>query len=377
MLLTLNNFNTLLTDLKAWWRKLSTKVMHFALTCSKRTSKTGLKVAVVGAGVCGLIAAGYIACAGHEVDVYDKQPMPGGSLVFAVPPWRIPRESVLEGAKELEERLGVKFFLKTKVFSGVNLSEEGDEFVEKVLPLEDLVGSYDAVLIASGAWRTRRPEIPGLNSVNVYSALSYLYYRRLQEMNLINKGVSIGRRVVVYGGSISALAAAGQALSDGAEVYVIYEDSFKRASIDPVDLKKLEDEGVVAIDLARIAEVSVINSVVTEVKFQRLQLSSINEGRVATPIPNSYFTLSVDSLLLAGVEEPSPPLSSDVASVMKIAVGPKTILVDEWGRTTNKKVFAAGSVITGLTTIGDAVRQGVRTAREIDRWLKALTIKLK
>lgn len=351
--------------------------MRFALTCNKRASKTGLKVAVIGAGVCGLIAAGYMACIGHEIDVYDKQPMPGGSLVFAVPPWRVPRESVLEGAKELEEVLGVKFFLKTKIFSGVNLSEEGDEFVEKVLPLEDLVKNYDAVLIASGAWRTRRLEMPGLNSMNVRSALSYLYYRRLQEMGLINKGVNVGRRVVVYGGSISALAAAEQALRDGAEVYIVCEDSFKRAPIDLADLRRLEDEGVIAIDLARIAEVSVANNLVTEVKFQRLQLSSINEGRIATPIPNSYFTLSVDSLLLAGVEEPSPPLSSDAASGMNIAMSQKTVLVNEWGRTTNKKIFAAGSVITGLTTIGDAVRQGVRTAREIDRWLKALTIKLK
>ncbi|MEM1532802.1 MAG: FAD-dependent oxidoreductase [Desulfurococcaceae archaeon] len=351
--------------------------MRFALTCNKRTSKTGLKVAVIGAGVCGLVAAGYMACIGHEVDVYDKQPMPGGSLVFAAPPWRVPRENVLEGAKELEEVLEVRFFLKTKVFSGANLNEEGDEFVERVLPLEDLVEKYDAVLITSGAWRTRKPEIPGMNSTNVYSALSYLYYRRLQEIGLINKGVSIGRRVVIYGGNISALAAAGQALRDGAEVYLIYEDSFRRAPIDLVDLRKLEDEGVVAIDLARIAEVSVVNNAVTEVKFQRLQLSSINEGKVAIPIPNSYFTLSVDSLLLAGVEEPSPPLSSDVASGMNIAMSQKTVLVDEWGRTTNRKVFAAGSVITGLTNIGDAVRQGVRTAREIDRWLKALTIKLK
>ncbi|MEM2347798.1 MAG: hypothetical protein QW267_05915, partial [Sulfolobales archaeon] len=40
-------------------------------------------------------------------------------------------------------------------------------------------------------------------------------------LGLINKGVSIGRRVVIYGGNISALAAAGQALRDGAEVYLI------------------------------------------------------------------------------------------------------------------------------------------------------------
>jgi glutamate synthase (NADPH/NADH) small chain len=78
--------------------------MKFLLRCRPNTKKppTGKKVAIVGAGPAGLGAAGILLCSGHEVHIYDALPEPGGLLIFGIPPFRIPREGVREGVKELD-----------------------------------------------------------------------------------------------------------------------------------------------------------------------------------------------------------------------------------------------------------------------------------
>ena len=75
-------------------------------------------MAVVGAGPVGLTVAGYFACRGYKVGVYDKLPEPSGLMVFAISRHRVSLESVVEGRRDLEESFGVKFFTRTKVAMG-------------------------------------------------------------------------------------------------------------------------------------------------------------------------------------------------------------------------------------------------------------------
>ncbi|MEM4829931.1 MAG: glutamate synthase, partial [Zestosphaera sp.] len=98
---------------------------------------------------------------GYEVDVYEKLPLAGGLMMFGIPPYRIPRDSVMEGTEDLEKNFGVKFIYRTKVFCGEPRHDEGDEFVNNVVDLKKVVEEYDAVLLTTGIWSSRRLGVPG------------------------------------------------------------------------------------------------------------------------------------------------------------------------------------------------------------------------
>ncbi|MFQ6037113.1 MAG: FAD-dependent oxidoreductase, partial [Candidatus Aminicenantales bacterium] len=55
-----------------------------------KPASTGKKVAVVGGGPAGLVAAYFLALKGHAVTVFEGQDEPGGMLRWAVPEYRLP-----------------------------------------------------------------------------------------------------------------------------------------------------------------------------------------------------------------------------------------------------------------------------------------------
>ena len=57
-------------------------------------TKTDKKVAVIGAGPAGLAAANDLALEGHQVTIFEAQPEPGGMLRYAIPEYRLPKETL-------------------------------------------------------------------------------------------------------------------------------------------------------------------------------------------------------------------------------------------------------------------------------------------
>jgi len=84
-------------------------------------------VAVIGAGPSGLAAAGFLACLGYQVDVYDKLPKPGGLMVFGIPAERIPAERIAQGVETLAARYGVRFHAGVKICDRRQTDDTGDE----------------------------------------------------------------------------------------------------------------------------------------------------------------------------------------------------------------------------------------------------------
>ncbi|MBM4018597.1 MAG: 2Fe-2S iron-sulfur cluster binding domain-containing protein [Planctomycetes bacterium] len=101
-----------------------------------RRPTTGKRVAVIGAGPCGLAAAWRLAQEGAACTVFDDQDRPGGSLRRSVPESQLPRD-VLDAEIALVAALGVEFKLSTGVGRDAALA--------------DLQRDFDAVLIAAGA----------------------------------------------------------------------------------------------------------------------------------------------------------------------------------------------------------------------------------
>jgi ferredoxin len=96
---------------------------------------SGKRVAVVGAGPAGLSAAYYILQFGHACDVYDKNPLPGGLLRYAISDDDLPK-SVLDREIEQIARLGATFLMERSLGKDLNW--------------DDLKKEYDAVVLALG-----------------------------------------------------------------------------------------------------------------------------------------------------------------------------------------------------------------------------------
>lgn len=347
--------------------------MKFTFMCRGRPEfgpGAGRRVAIVGAGPAGLAAAGYLACLGYDIEVYDKLPIPGGMMMFAIPPYRVPRRSVLEGVKDLEENFGVKFRTSTKVFCGQDRHDEGDNLVKERVELKDIINSYDAVLLATGTWRSRNLRIPGEDAEGVYSALEYLFEIWAHMEGFIDHEPPRKGKVAVIGGGLSAVDAAEEAHRRGAEeVYMLYRRTIKQAPAGEAPIRRLIDMGIKWKELVQPVEVIVEGGKVKGLKLVKMRLGAPDaSGRPRPePIPGSEFTMDFDIVIAAIGEIATPPFEGSCEGIEADRKG--RIVVDNSYRTGNPKVYAAGDVVTGPSKIGSATVTGLRAAKSLHLWL--------
>lgn len=352
--------------------------MNFAFMCKpNEIEKTGKKVAIVGAGPAGLSAAGYLTCKGHEVYVYDKLPYPGGLMVFAIPSRRIRPGHVFEGASLLEQKYGVTFELRTKVICDEeHAHEEGDDFVQKEVKMEEIINEFDAVLITTGIWESPSPGIPGEDLNGVFSALEFLYRWKTYELKLLPRENIINvknKRVAVIGAGYSAVDAATTALDMGAdEVYLLYRRTIKEAPAGRYEISEVIREGVKWVELVSPVKINGDREVesITLVR-NRLESDPSSSRPRPVPVPGSEFDLEVDFVIFAIGERPTPPPGIEKLGVT-INERYKNIQINEEFRTNLEKVFAAGDVVTGPSFVGRAIEGGLRAAKSIDRFLSRI-----
>ncbi|AFL95347.1 putative glutamate synthase subunit beta [Thermococcus cleftensis] len=343
--------------------------MNFAFHCLERPEPTGKRVAIIGAGPAGLAAAGYLACKGHEVHVYDKLPEPGGLMLFAIPDFRIPVERVRLGYFDLAKRMGVKFHTGVKVISGER-GDEGDEFVEKTLPFEELVRDFDAVLIATGTWRSWVADIPGIELEGVFKALEYLFRiksAKLGHMDWKEVPEIEGKRVIVIGAGHTACDAAMESLLMGAEkVYMSYRRTIREAPAGSYEINLLREKGVEWLELTVPVRIIGENGKVKGIELKKCRLGEPDASGRRKPIPieGSEFTVEVDYVVFAIGQTPTPPFIEGIATDRK-----GRIVVDSRHMTSREGIFAAGDVVLGPSLVGRATKDGLYAGRDIHLWL--------
>lgn len=343
--------------------------MRFAFVCKGKGGKKG-SIAVVGAGPAGLAATGYLACMGYDVDVYEKLPYAGGLMMFAIPINRIYPENVVEGIEDLKDRLSVRFYFKTKVFAkGQTRHDEGDDFVEKIVDLDDIVGKYDAVLISTGTWSSRKLGVEGENSKNVLTALEYLYQWRLYEEKIVSEKPPTGRRVVVVGAGLSAVDAAEKAFEAGAEVSIVYRRTIAEAPAGIYTINSLTRRGIRFIELVQPTKIVSEGGYAKGIELMKMKLGEPDEtGRPRPiPVPGTEFVIEADLIILAVGEIPTPPFTDKFMNI--VADRSRRITVNDRYQTAIEKVFAAGDVVTGPSFVGKAFGSGLRAARFLDNYI--------
>jgi NADPH-dependent glutamate synthase beta subunit-like oxidoreductase len=97
-------------------------------------ASNGRKIAIIGTGPAGLSAAYFLLQKGYACELFDKNPVPGGALRYAIANKKLPKD-VLDKEIEVIARMGAVFNLKKEV---------GKD------DLEVLKSEFDAVIIATG-----------------------------------------------------------------------------------------------------------------------------------------------------------------------------------------------------------------------------------
>jgi NADH-quinone oxidoreductase subunit F len=311
------------------------------------------KVAVVGAGPCGLSCAYFLAQMGYPVTVFEALPVGGGMLSVAIPDFRLPREVIEKEIAYIAKR-GVEIRYNTPIT--VNFT------------IEDLrKDGFEAVFIAGGAQRSQRIGIPGeLEDVEGF----YYGLRFLRDVK-VGKPLRIGHRVAVIGGGNVALDASRTALRLGAdEVSVFYRRSREEMPVTEVEYNEALAEGVQLHFLVSPTRIVSDNWKVAGLQCIHMKLGEPDASgrRRPVPISGSEFFAQADTAIAAVGQAPDlsflPPDSALERTRWEMLAIDENRLA-----TTVPGVFAGGDFVFGPGMVIDAIAAGRRGAIAIDKYL--------
>jgi heterodisulfide reductase subunit A-like polyferredoxin len=307
------------------------------------------RVAVIGAGPCGLTAAQDLCRLGYVVTVFEALPVAGGMLRVGVPEYRLPASIVDREVQDILD-LGVELRLNTRVDNLDDVFAEG----------------FNAVLIAVGAHEGIRLPIPGADLPGVLINTTFLRDVRL------DNPPSLGERVAVVGAGDVAMDVARTAVRLGAEVHVYYRRTQEEATADEEEMRHAQEEGVVFH--WQITPVEIVgdgDGRLTGIKCVRTEQGMPDETGRRRPVllRGSEHLVPCDNVIFsvgqrAGLAFIPESTGVGVTQDVTIAVNPNTFAATRAG------VFAAGDATTGTAFVIEAVEAGHRAAQSIHRYLR-------
>jgi glutamate synthase (NADPH/NADH) small chain len=321
-------------------------------------------VGIIGAGPAGLAAAEQLRGKGYQVTVYDRYDRVGGLLIYGIPNFKLEKE-VVERRARLIGDAGVTYRLNCEVGGDV--------------AFEELRERHDALLIATGVYRTRDIKLPGAGLGNVIQALDYLTASNRKGLGDAVPAFDDGRlnadgkHVVVVGGGDTAMDCVRTAVRQGAKaVRCLYRRDRHNMPGSQREVAHAEEEGVEFVWLAA-PEAFLGNGTVDAVRAQRVHLGVPDSTGRQVPqiLEGSSFTVAADLVIKA--------LGFDPEDLPKL-FGEPALTVTRWGTlkisfrtlmTDLEGVFAAGDIVRGASLVVWGIRDGRDAATQIDRYLQA------
>ncbi len=315
------------------------------------------KVAVIGAGPCGLSCAYFLAQMGYPTTVFEALPVGGGMLSVAIPDFRLPREVIQKEIEYIAKR-GVEIRYNTPI--NVNFT------------VEDLKkDGYEAVFIAAGAQRSQQIGIPGeLEDVEGF----YYGLRFLRDIK-VGKPLKIGSRVAVIGGGNVALDASRTAIRLGAnDVSIFYRRSREEMPVTDVEYDEALAEGIQTNFLVSPTRIVNDNWKVSGLNCINMKLAEPDASgrRRPVPIAGSEFFAEADTVIAAVGQAPDlsflPPDSAlERTRWERLAIDSNRLATNVPG------VFAGGDFVFGPGFVIEAIAAGRRGAIAVDKYLSGDT----
>ncbi len=314
--------------------------------------KKNKKIAVIGSGPAGLTASYFLARKGYDVKVFEAMSVIGGMMKTEIPDYRLPPE-ILDLEIDVIKRMGVEIATDSKI-------NNADE-------LWKLKKDYDAVFLATGAHKDMPINIGEENVDGVISGVEFL------------KDVSLGQakqmkgKVGIVGGGNVAMDSARSALRLGAsEVNIFYRRSQKEMPAIEEELEEALEEGVKIHYLTAPVKLNEENGKLKGIVFIKNKLGEPDESgrRKFIPIEGSEFTVDMDYLVPAIGQRPDTEYLVTGEQKLKITrwnsvemENEDILLVDSNG------IFAGGDMVTGPSTVTEAIGHGKLASKIIDRYI--------
>jgi glutamate synthase (NADPH/NADH) small chain len=311
-----------------------------------KKSNKAKKVACVGGGPAGLTCAAELCKRGYDVTVFEQQRRPGGMLTYGIPSYRL-QQAIVDVEVDYIRRLGVKIVTGRKITNIRQLKSKG----------------FKAIFIGTGAWKSRRLTIPGIELDGVWDALDFIAASKLK-----SRKPRVGKTVAVLGAGNTAMDCAGTALRLGAKrVLLIYRRSRVEMPAWKSEVELAFKEGT-EIMLLTAPKKILGKKKVQAIECIKMKLGPKDESgrRRPIPVPGSEFIIQVDTVIQA--------LGQVTDSDFIRGLGLRT---DKRGRAKIRKngltnvpgVFAGGDVVSGGATAVEAIAAGKAAAEAIDNYL--------
>ncbi|KAA8611500.1 NAD(P)-dependent oxidoreductase [Salipiger aestuarii] len=315
-------------------------------------------VGIIGAGPGGLAAADMLRRAGVQVTVYDRYDRGGGLLTYGIPGFKLEKDVVMRRVKQLEDG-GARF-----VFN-CNIGE--------TLSFEDIRDQHDAVIIATGVYKSRDLHGPGARASGIVKAIDYL----TASNRASNFGDTVpefesgelnaaGKKVVVIGGGDTAMDCVRTAIRQGAtSVKCLYRRDRANMPGSQRETQNAEEEGVVFewLTAPKGFRGDTVEAVIVE--KMRLGLPDATGRQSPEVIEGSDYEEPADLVIKALGFEPE-----DLPGLW----GAPELEVTRWGtikaeftsgRTTLPGVYAVGDIVRGASLVVWAIRDGRDCAEHV------------
>ena len=314
-------------------------------------------VGIIGAGPGGLAAADVLRRQGVQVTVYDSYDRAGGLMTYGIPGFKLEKPVVLARVEQLEQA-GVTFVLNCTV--------------GKDLGFDEIRSQHDAILIATGVYKSRDLAAPGVGAEGVVRALDYLI-----ASNRVGFGDDVpeydngelnasGKRVVVIGGGDTAMDCLRTAIRQGAlSVKCLYRRDRANMPGCQREVANAEEEGVdfVWLSTPKGFTGTPLDGVI--VQKMRLGQPDVSGRQMPELIEGSDYTEPAELAIMALGFEPE-----DLPKLW----GTEGLEVTRWGtlkadfhshQTTLPGVYAVGDIVRGASLVVWAIRDGREAADSI------------
>jgi glutamate synthase (NADPH/NADH) small chain len=328
--------------------------------------KTGKKVAIVGGGPSGLAAAQQLARAGHKVHLFEKNRKVGGLMRYGIPDFKMEKHHIDRRVTQMEAE-GVTFHY------GAHIGVTQDA--------QQLVDSFDAVLMTGGAEKPRDLPIPGRELAGIHPAMDFLpqQNRRVsKESPLDNKPILAGgKHVIVIGGGDTGSDCIGTSHRQGAlsvtqlEIMPRPPEKENKPLVWPDWPLKFRTSSSQQEGAER--DFSVVTKSFTGENGEVKKLHCVRVDGKMQPIAGTEFELKADLVLLAmGFLGPVPEGMLASLGVKLDGRGNVDANVVNY-KSSLPKVFSAGDMRRGQSLVVWAIREGRQAARAVDEFLMGET----
>jgi glutamate synthase (NADPH) small chain len=321
-------------------------------------------IGIVGAGPAGLAAAEELRRKGYRVTVYDRHDRAGGLLIYGIPNFKLEKEVVARRVQRLIDG-GIEFRL------GFELGRDAS--------LEELRVLHDAVLIATGVYRPRELEAPGVGLGGIVPALDFLIASNRKGLGDDVPDFDSGlldakdKNVTVIGGGDTAMDCVRTAMRQGAKsVSCIYRRDRDNMPGSLREVANAEEEGII-FEWLTLPKAFLGRSDIEGVRIARMRLGlpDASGRKMPEEIKGADATLKADLAIMALGFDPE-----DVRALFRTT----DLDVTRWGtiktdhktlRTNLEGVYAAGDIVRGASLVVWAIRDGRDAAAAIHADLSA------